>query len=116
MANSLVRDLRDILRLEFKSHDISRVGVYMAEYLVSFLNIFQGLRKTIVMLAVLVLACIFRLKGYIAPDNWEGVLKATVVSFFASNACEHYSSMIKERLMANGKKVEVEEIGESDAK
>lgn len=88
----------------------------MADYLVSFLNIFQGLRKTIVMLTVLIVACVFRLKGYIGPENWTDVIKATVISFFASNACEHYTSMIKERLTAKGQKVEVEEIEESDAK
>jgi hypothetical protein len=82
----------------------------MVEYIVSFLNSFIGLRKTIVMLALLIISCIFRIKGYIAPDNWEGVLKATVVSYFASNGVEHFSSMIKEHLNSKGQKVEVEEI------
>jgi hypothetical protein len=82
----------------------------MIEWVVNFLNFFQGLRKTIIMLALLIVSCIFRIKGYIGADNWEGVLKATAVSFFASNACEHYTSMIKERLNSKGQKVEVEEI------
>jgi hypothetical protein len=82
----------------------------MAEYLVNFLNSFQGLRKTIVMLAVLAITCMFRVKGYLGSDNVEGILKATVVSYFASNGIEHYTAMVKERITAAGKKVEVTEI------
>lgn len=82
----------------------------MIEYIVNFINVFEGLRKTVVMLAVLIITCLFRIKGYITPDNFEGILKATVVSFFASNACEHYTAMIRDRLTADGKKIEVTEI------
>jgi hypothetical protein len=82
----------------------------MVQYIVDFINVFQGLRKTVVMLAVLIVTAVFRVKGYLGPDNMEGILKATVVSFFASNSIEHYTAMVKERLLANGKKEEVTEI------
>jgi hypothetical protein len=82
----------------------------MAQYLVNFLNSFIGLRKTIVMLSLLVIACVFRIKGYIAPDNWENVLKSTVIAYFGSNSVEYYTTMVKERILANGKKVETTEI------
>lgn len=82
----------------------------MTQYLVNFLNFFQGLRKTIVMLALLIVSIIFRIKGLIAPDNFEGLLKATVVSYFSSNAVEHYTSMVKERLTSSGKTVQTTEI------
>jgi hypothetical protein len=82
----------------------------MAEYLVNFLNVFTGLRKTIVMLALLSVSIIFRINGLITPDNFEGLMKATVIAYFGSNACEHYTAMIKERLLANGKKEDVAEI------
>jgi len=82
----------------------------MGQLLVNFLNVFIGLRKTVVMLSLLIVACIFRIKGYIGPDNWEGCLKATIVAYFGSNAMEHYTAMVKERLLANGKKEEVTEI------
>lgn len=85
----------------------------MAEYIVDFLNSFMGLRKTIVMLALLVVSCIFRIKGYIGADNWEGVLKATVVAYFGSNAVEHYTAMVKEKLNSKGQKVETTEIESS---
>jgi hypothetical protein len=82
----------------------------MADYLVSFLNAFVGLRKTIVMLSLLIVSCVFRVKGLITSDNWEGVLKSTVIAYFGSNSIEHYAAMVKERLLANGKKEEVTEI------
>lgn len=80
----------------------------MADYLVNFLNVFVGLRKTIVMLALMVIACLFRLKGYIGPDNLEGLLKSTIIAYFGSNACEHYTAMIKEKLTAQGKEMVTE--------
>lgn len=82
----------------------------MADYLVNFLNSFIGLRKSIVMLSLLLISCIFRVKGYITPDNWEGVLKSTIIAYFGSNSIEHYSSMVKERLTAAGKQVPFTEI------
>lgn len=82
----------------------------MIQYIVDFINVFQGLRKTVVMLAVLIVTCVFRVKGYLAADNMEGILKSTVVSFFATNGIEHYTSMIKERLIANGTKIATTEI------
>jgi hypothetical protein len=82
----------------------------MIQYIVDFINVFQGLRKTVVMLAVLIVTCIFRIKGYLGPDNMEGILKATVVSFFASNGLEHYTAMVKEKLSANGTLKAVTEI------
>ncbi len=74
----------------------------MAQYIVDFLNSFQGLRKSIVMLALITITSIFRVKGYIAPDNFEGLLKATVVAYFGSNSIEHYTAMVKERMTAKG--------------
>ena len=82
----------------------------MAQYVVDFLNSFIGLRKTIVMVALLVVTCIFRLKGYIGPDNFEGLLKATVVSYFGSNSIEHFTTMVRERLTSKGVVQEVNEI------
>ena len=82
----------------------------MTDWLVNFLNSFIGLRKSIVMLALMAIASVFRIKGYIGPDNFEGLLKATIVAYFGSNSIEHYTAMVKERIMADGKKVAVTEI------
>jgi hypothetical protein len=82
----------------------------MAQYLVDFLNGFQGLRKSIVMLTLIVITSVFRVKGYIGPDNFEGLLKATIVAYFGSNSVEHYTAMVKERILANNKTVAVTSI------
>lgn len=76
----------------------------MITYIVNFLNTFQGLRKTIIMLALILISVVFRVKGLITPENFEGLLKATVCGYFASNSIEHYTAMVKERLTANGSK------------
>lgn len=70
----------------------------MAQYLVNFLNGLQGLRKTIVMLALMVITCIFRVKGLIGPDNFEGIMKSTVIAYFGSNSIEHFTAMVKTHL------------------
>ena len=74
------------------------MGTYIAQAIVNFLNVFQGLRKTIVMLALIIITCVFRVKGLITPDNFEGLLKSTVIAYFGSNSIEHYTAMIKSRL------------------
>lgn len=70
----------------------------MAQYLVNFLNTFQGLRKSVVMLALITITSVFRYKGFVGSDNFEGLLKATVVSYFGSNSIEHFSAMVKAHL------------------
>jgi len=82
----------------------------MAEYLVNFLNCLQGLRKTLVMLSLIVITSVFRAKGLIEPTNFEGILKATVIAYFGSNSIEHYTAMVKERLTSKGTTVPVTEI------
>lgn len=82
----------------------------MAQKLVDFLNVFTGLRKTIVMLALMVITVVFRVKGLIAPDNFEGVMKATIVAYFGSNSVEHYTAMVKERLTSKNTVVSTTEI------
>ena len=82
----------------------------MARYIVDFLNSFVGLRKSIVMIALIIITSVFRVKGYIGPDNFEGLLKATIVAYFGSNSIEHYTTMVKERLTSSGKTVATTEI------
>ena len=82
----------------------------MTQKIVDFLNVFQGLRKTVVMLALIIITVIFRIKGLIAPDNFEGLLKATVVSYFGSNSIEHFTTMVKAHLDSKGQTKTVTEI------
>jgi hypothetical protein len=70
----------------------------MAQYVVNFLNLFQGIRKSVVMLALIAITSVFRAKGLIAPDNFEGILKSTVIAYFGANGIEHYTAMVKTHL------------------
>lgn len=73
----------------------------MTQKVVDFLNIFQGFRKTIVMLMLILIGVIFRIKGYIGPDNMVDLLKATTISYFGSNSIEHFTAMYKTHLETN---------------
>jgi hypothetical protein len=81
----------------------------MVNLLVNFLNVFEGLNKTIIMFILFIVTCVFRVRGYIDSDNWGTVLRATVVAYFGTHMVEHYTAMVKERLTAKGKE-EVTEI------
>lgn len=78
-----------------------RNGINMAQYVVNFINGFQGLRKSIVMIALIAITSIFRSKGLVTPDNFEGLLKATIIAYFGSNSVEHYTAMVKEQAASN---------------
>jgi uncharacterized membrane protein len=83
----------------------------MVQKVVDFLNVFQGTRKTLVMLFLIALSIVFRIKGYIDGNNLVDLLKATALGFFASNSFEHYTSIIKSKIDAKtGKTEEIEEI------
>lgn len=70
----------------------------MSDYLVSFLNIFVGLRKSIVMILLMIIGVIFRIKGMLDGAQFVDLFKATVISYFGANSVEHFSSMIQAHL------------------
>lgn len=70
----------------------------MSDYIVNFLNIFVGIRKSLVMIAVLVIATLFRLKGYVDGGQFVDLCKATVLGFFGANGVEHFTAMVKSHL------------------
>lgn len=80
----------------------------MTVHLVNFLNGIQGLRKSIVMIALIAITAAFRAKGLIDPSNFEGLLKATVIAYFGSNSIEHYSAMVKANLESKNSKPVIE--------
>jgi hypothetical protein len=59
-----------------------------------------------VMLSLILLAAIFRVKGYISGDNMVDLLKGTVIAFFSANGLEHITTTVKEYINSKGKKVE----------
>ena len=72
----------------------------MVQYLVNFLNLFQGLRKTIIMLALMIVSVILLIKGYINRGNFTDLLKNTILGYFGSNSIEHFTAMVKEHLVS----------------
>jgi hypothetical protein len=67
----------------------------MVQYIADFINSIQGLRKTLVMVGLMLMSCILRIKGYISGDNLSDMLKGTVVAFMAGNATEHITTAVK---------------------
>lgn len=76
----------------------------IVQFVVNFLNTLQGLRKTIVMMSLIILGAVFRVKGYISGDNMVDLLKGTVIAFFSANGLEHITTTIKEYINSKGQK------------
>ena len=72
----------------------------MKQRLVDFLNIIQGLRKTLVMFLLMIIGVWFRLKGYLSGDNFTDLLRATVIAYFGANSVEHFTSMVQQHLVS----------------
>lgn len=86
----------------------------MIQFIINFLNALQGLRKTVVMGILIVLAVVFRVKGLISGDNMVQLLQGTTIAFFTANGLEHMTSTVKEYIGANGKKIDENVISVSD--
>lgn len=82
----------------------------MIQFIVNAINGVQGLRKTLIMLMLVIITTIFRAKGLLSGDNMVELLKACTISFFAINGVEHIGTTIKEYVNSKGQKEEKEEI------
>jgi hypothetical protein len=82
--------------------------------IVNFVNSIQGIRKTLVMLALMVLSSFFLVKGLLTGNNFTDLLKATVLGFLACNSVEHLTSVVKEHINSKGQKVEEIEVDVTD--
>ncbi len=72
----------------------------MKQKWLDFLNIIQGLRKTLVMFLLMIIGVWFRLKGYLSGDNFTDLLRATVIAYFGANSVEHFTSMVQQHLVS----------------
>ena len=79
----------------------------MADYVLDFLNIFQGLRKSIVMLLLMVIGVALILKGFLNGGQFVDLFKATVISYFGANSVEHFISMVQAHLQSKSPNKEV---------
>jgi membrane peptidoglycan carboxypeptidase len=64
------------------------------------------MRKTAVMIGLMVLSVVLRVKGYLSGDNLTDLLKGTTIAFFSANGLEHMTSTIKEYVNSKGKKID----------
>ena len=78
----------------------------MAQYLVNFINLFVGLRKTVAWFSLLIIGVIFTIKGIINGAEFVDLAKGTFLGFVAGNASEHISATVKEYFNSKGKKAE----------
>jgi hypothetical protein len=83
----------------------------MKQKMIDFLNVFQAMNKSLVMLLLIVISMLFRTKGYISGDNFVDLLKATVVSYFGVTGVVHFTSMVKDHLASKNAPVAV--VGDS---
>lgn len=61
----------------------------MRRKLAELINVFFGLRKTIIMLLLMIIGIVFRVHDLVSGSEFVDLLKNTVLAFFAANGCEH---------------------------
>jgi len=90
----------------------------LKQKLADFIAIFLGLRKTIVMFALLFIGIVFRIEELINGEQLVDLLKATTIAFFAANSVEHVGETIRHYVNSKGQQVTEEEavVGDSDGK
>ena len=77
----------------------------MKEQVAEWLSIVFGYRKTIVMVALIVLATVFRIKSYLDGSQFVDLLKNTTLAFFGANGLEHLTTTVKEYINSKGQKL-----------
>lgn len=79
-------------------------------------EILLGLRKFIVMMSLIIIGVVFRVKNYLAGEEFVELLKATSIAFMASNSIERIGETIKSYIDSKGNKVQeiTTELNESD--
>lgn len=70
----------------------------------SFINFINGFRKFSIMLIVILVACAFRVLGYITGQEFVGILTPVAVAFMGTNALEHMTKTISEWVKAKATK------------
>jgi len=78
----------------------------MQEKVAELINIVFGFRKFILMLLLFSIGVVFRLKNYIDGSQFVDLMKNTAIAFFTANGFEHLTTMVREYVASNGKKIE----------
>ena len=79
----------------------------MRQTIIDWANLLQGLRKVIIMILLMIIAVVFRIKGYMDGGNVVDLLKATGIAFFGCNAAEHFTAMVRDHLASKNAAVAV---------
>ncbi len=69
-------------------------------------SVLLGLRKFIVMMALILIGIIFRIKGFLDGGQMVDLLKSTAIAFMASNSVERVGETIKHYVDAKGQTVQ----------
>lgn len=72
----------------------------MKQKVLDLVNLFTGLRKTIIMLVLIAICIGFRIANLMSGENMVELLKNTVIAYFGANSVEHFSAMVKEHLIS----------------
>lgn len=70
----------------------------MKQSLVDFLEVFQDVNKTAIMLFLLAVGALFRVKGYISGEGLVTLLQTTTVSYFGTTTFSHLTEVVKDHL------------------
>lgn len=75
----------------------------MTSSMADFLETFQDVNKTAIMIAILLLGSAFRIKGWIDGPGFVELCKTTTISFFGTTTVVHFTSMIKDVIIDKAK-------------
>lgn len=70
----------------------------MQQKVSDFLEVFQDVNKTAILLLLIALGAIFRMKGYIQGVEFVDLLKTTTISYFGTASVVHLTGMVKDHL------------------
>lgn len=70
----------------------------MTQGIADFLEILTDTSKTCVMAILLILATVFRIKGYVDGQGFVDLVKVTTVAYFGTASVVHFTTMIKDHL------------------
>ena len=82
----------------------------MNQKVADFFAIFMGVRKTLIMLSLILISVIFRIKNLITGVELVELLKTTAISFFAANSIERVGETVKHCVSESGEKIESTEL------
>lgn len=85
----------------------------MKEKIADFINVIFGFRKFLILLALYLIAVVFRCKGLLNGDEMVRLIEPTTIAFIGANGVEHIVSAVKEHYAAKGAPAPYDELVET---